>query len=436
MNCRGGRPAAPTIVILDGGDMRVLVIGSGGREHTIAWSLRRSRHVREVICAPGNGGIERDARCVPVSLADPSAVAGLALAERVDFVVVGPEAPLASGLVDHLQAKGIPALGPKRDAARLESSKVFAKEFMQRHGIPTACCTIHSDPQEALSRLASREISYPLVVKADGLAAGKGVIVARTPSEAEQAIRRIMIEREFGPSGDRLILEDFLEGVEASFIVFTDGDTILPAVAARDHKAVYDHDAGPNTGGMGAYSADGLLNPRVEKMVLDEIIRPVVAGMKSEGTPFQGILYAGLMLARDGPRVLEFNVRMGDPEAQAILPRLESDFASLCEAVCRGRLSRISGSLVPVRCGLCNTGFRRIPGAVSKGQGHFGPGYGGRGQAHQGVSLRHQARGAESRDRRRTSSWRDRPCRQSAGGGDGRVRSCKQNPFWRDALSP
>jgi phosphoribosylamine--glycine ligase len=348
--------------------MRVLVIGSGGREHTIAWSLRRSRRVREVICAPGNGGIEQDSRCVPVSAADHSAVANLAVSEKVDFVVVGPEAPLASGLVDYLQAKGIPALGPRRDAARLESSKVFAKEFMQRHGIPTARCTIHSDPQEAFNRLASREISYPLVVKADGLAAGKGVIVARTPVEAEQAIRRIMVEREFGSSGDRLILEEFLEGVEASFIVFTDGDTIVPAVAARDHKAAYDHDAGPNTGGMGAYSADGLLNPHVEKRVLDEIIRPVVAGMKSEGIPFQGILYAGLMLSSDGPQVLEFNVRMGDPEAQAILPRLESDFASLCEAVCQGRLNqyRASWSSSAAVCVILASGG--YPGPYQKGK--------------------------------------------------------------------
>lgn len=348
--------------------MRVLVIGSGGREHTIAWSLRRSRLVREVLCAPGNGGIERDSRCVPISGTDPSAVAGLAVSERVDLVVVGPEAPLASGLVDHLQAQGIPALGPRRDAARLESSKVFAKEFMQRHGIPTARCTIHSDPQEALSRLASREINYPLVVKADGLAAGKGVIVAQTSSEAERAVRRIMIEREFGSAGDRLILEDFLEGVEASFIVFTDGETILPAVAARDHKAVYDHDAGPNTGGMGAYSADGLLDRRVEKTVLDKVIRPVVAGMKSEGTPFQGILYAGLMLTREGPQVLEFNVRMGDPEAQAILPRLETDFGALCEALCRGRLSeyRASWSSSAAVCVILASGG--YPGPYQKGK--------------------------------------------------------------------
>ena len=348
--------------------MRVLVVGSGGREHTIVWRLLRSNLVQEVLCAPGNGGIERDARCVPVSIADPAAVAGLALSERIDLVVVGPEAPLASGLVDHLQAKGIPALGPRRDAARLESSKVFAKEFMQRHGIPTARCTIHSDPQEALSRLTSREISYPLVVKADGLAAGKGVIVARTSAEAEQAVRRIMIDREFGSSGDRVILEDFLEGDEASFIVFTDGQTVLPAVAARDHKAVYDHDAGPNTGGMGAYSADGLLDRRLEKTVLEQVIRPVVAGMKSEGNPFQGILYAGLMLTREGPQVLEFNVRMGDPEAQAILPRLETDFAALCEAVCCGRLKeyRASWSSSAAVCVILASGG--YPGPYQKGK--------------------------------------------------------------------
>jgi phosphoribosylamine--glycine ligase len=348
--------------------MRILVIGSGGREHTIVWSLRRSKRVREVLCAPGNVGIERHARSFPILPSDPAAITGLAIAQRVDFVVVGPEAPLASGLVDHLTANGIPALGPKQEAARLESSKVFAKEFMQRHGIPTARCTIHSDPQDAIVRLGSREIRYPLVVKADGLAAGKGVIVARTRSEAENGVRRIMIDREFGPAGDRLILEDFLEGVEASFIVFTDGETILPAVAARDHKAAFDNDEGPNTGGMGAYSADGLLTTRLEKNVLDEIIRPVIAGMKSEGTPFQGILYAGLMLTSNGPQVLEFNVRMGDPEAQVILPRLESDFATLCEAVCQGRLKeyRASWSHSAAVCVVLASGG--YPGPYQKGK--------------------------------------------------------------------
>jgi phosphoribosylamine--glycine ligase len=324
--------------------MRVLVIGSGGREHTIVWALRRSRRVREVFCAPGNGGIERDARCLAVSIQDHEAVARTVSENRIALVVIGPEAPLAEGLADSLAAKGIPAVGPTRAAARLESSKVFAKEFMRRHRIPTAAYTVHTEAQDALKRLESKEVRYPLVVKADGLAAGKGVIVARSRQEAEAAVRRILVEREFGSSGDRLILEDFLEGLEASYIVFTDGDTIVPAVAARDHKAACDNDTGPNTGGMGAYSLRGILSLDLEKLVLQTIVHPVIAGMKSEGTPFRGILYAGLMLTQEGPQVLEFNVRMGDPEAQVILPRLDSDFASLCESICQGQLHQYHAS--------------------------------------------------------------------------------------------
>jgi phosphoribosylamine--glycine ligase len=324
--------------------MRVLIIGSGGREHALAWILRRSKRVREVFCAPGNGGIERVARCLPLALKDHSSIVNVVRSQKIDLVIVGPEAPLAAGLIDDLRSQGIPALGPTKDAARLESSKVFAKQFMLRHGIPTAHCTIHSDAEDALRRIGSIATRYPLVVKADGLAAGKGVIVAQSPEEAANAIRRIMIDREFGSAGDQLILEEFLEGVEASFIVFTDGETVLPAVAARDHKALYDNDAGPNTGGMGAYSTDGILDPLLERKVLDEIVRPVVGAMKAEGVPFQGILYAGLMLTHKGPQVLEFNVRMGDPEAQVILPRLESDFASLCEAVYQGRLGTYQAS--------------------------------------------------------------------------------------------
>jgi phosphoribosylamine--glycine ligase len=251
---------------------------------------------------------------------------------------VGPEAPLALGLADHLHTQGLSVVGPSQNAAKLEASKVFAKEFMERHGIPTASFTVHVNADDALKRLDSHEVHYPIVVKADGLAAGKGVIIARTPAEARQAVHRIMVEREFGTAGDRIVLEDFLEGVEASFIVFTDGKTIVPAVAARDHKAAYDNDSGPNTGGMGAYSTDDILGVELENNILENIVRPVINGMRTEGTPFQGMLYAGLMLREGEPYVLEFNVRMGDPEGQVILPRLESDFASLCEALCQGRL--------------------------------------------------------------------------------------------------
>ncbi len=319
--------------------MNILVVGSGGREHALVWMLRRSPQVKKVLCAPGNAGIARDAVCFPVDGCDQAGIERLVRAERVACVVVGPEAPLAGGLADFLRARRIPVVGPGLEAARLESSKVFAKEFMARHEIPTAAFSVFSSPQEALRFLDSSEARYPLVVKADGLAAGKGVVVARTPAEARTAVRRIMIDREFHSAGDQLVIEECLEGTEASFIVFTDGVTVVPAVAARDHKAAYDGDQGPNTGGMGAYSDDGILEPDLQRRILEGIIQPVIEGMRREGHIFQGILYAGLMLTASGPKVLEFNVRMGDPEAQVILPRLESDFARLCEKLAASELS-------------------------------------------------------------------------------------------------
>lgn len=319
--------------------MRVLVIGSGGREHVLVWKLRQSPKVESVLCAPGNGGISRDARCVPVEAADAGGIVDLARRERIDLVIVGPEGPLAAGLVNRLEAEGIRVLGPTREAAQLESSKVFSKNFMARHGIPTARYTTYQDPQIAEAYLRSPEAEYPIVVKADGLAAGKGVVVARDADEACDAVRRIMVEREFGSAGNWIIVEECLQGIEASYIVFTDGRTVLPAAAARDHKAVFDGDRGPNTGGMGTYSCDDILGPALEREVLRKVIRPVIDGMRAEGYPFKGILYAGLMLTERGPRVLEFNVRMGDPECQVILPRLRSDFAELCGAVCDGRLA-------------------------------------------------------------------------------------------------
>ena len=348
--------------------MRVRVIGSGGREHALVWKLRKSPRVRNIFCVPGNGGIERDARCVPLSPVDSEGLEVLARKEKIDLVIVGPEVPLASGLVDHFIAHSIPILGPTQSAARLESSKVFAKEFMMRHKIPTARFTTHQDAQEALAQLASEETQYPIVVKADGLAAGKGVVVARTREEAEVAVQRIILDREFGAAGDRVILEEHLVGNEASFIVFTDGSTILPAVAAKDHKAVYDGDEGPNTGGMGAYSVDTILPPELQESILDQIVRPVIRGMETEGTPFQGILYTGLMLTSNGPKVLEFNVRMGDPEAQVILPRLQSDFFLLCEALCGRQLKDYKASWnssAAVCVVLASGGY---PGSYTKGE--------------------------------------------------------------------
>jgi phosphoribosylamine---glycine ligase len=351
-------------------EMRVLVLGSGGREHAIAWRLRQDGS--HVICAPGNGGIEKDARCLPLPLDDVPALLEAARHERIDLVVIGPEAPLAAGLADRLRAERIPVVGPSRAAARLESSKVFAKEFMTRHSIPTAAFSAHSTVADALKRLGSSETQYPLVIKADGLAAGKGVIVAHDELEARSAINRILVTREFGDAGDRLILEEFLPGREASFIVFTDGENIQPAVPAKDHKAVYDNDSGPNTGGMGAFSTDTILDETTRRIVMDQVIIPTVAGMKEEGSPFSGMLYAGLMLTPEGPRVLEFNVRMGDPEAQVILPRLQSSLTALFHAISVNALNnyRISWKTDAALCVvLVSEGY---PGHYERGRAILG----------------------------------------------------------------
>jgi len=348
--------------------MKTLIIGSGGREHTMAWKLRRNPKVSDVICVPGNGGMAGIARCIKVNPEDFGAVTELARKEGVDYVLVGPEAPLAAGIVDHLKAAGVKALGPTRAAALLESSKVFAKDFMARHNIPTADYKTYHDAEAALAHLRSRETKYPIVVKADGLAAGKGVVVAKNLEEASDAVKRIMVDREFGAAGDRLIIEDCLKGIEASYIVFTDGKTVLPAAAARDHKAAFDDDEGPNTGGMGTYSTDDILGPELEREVLNSVIHPVIDGMRAEGAPFQGILYAGLMLTENGPQVLEFNVRMGDPECQVILPRLESDFSELVAALCEERLAGYKAAWNPgaaVCVVLASGGY---PGSYEKGK--------------------------------------------------------------------
>jgi phosphoribosylamine--glycine ligase len=311
---------------------------------------------------------------VNVSPDDFSAVGDVVRKERIDYVVVGPEAPLALGLVDFLKTMKVGVLGPTKEASRLESSKVFAKDFMARHNVPTARYSIFADPKPALAFLESSDASFPIVVKADGLAAGKGVVVARDLREAQEAVKRIMVEREFGESGDRIIIEECLKGIEASYIVFTDGEMVVPAVAARDHKAVFDNDMGPNTGGMGAYSTDDILGPEMEQEVLNRVIRPVIDGMRNEGFPFQGILYAGLMLTEQGIQVLEFNVRMGDPECQVILPRLKSDFAGLCEALCQNRLKDYAAAWHkdPAVCVVLASGG--YPGSYTKGKSISGIG--------------------------------------------------------------
>ena len=322
--------------------MKLLVIGSGGREHALAWKLAQSPRVDEVLVAPGNAGTATEPRCrnVDVTATDIDGLLALALRERVAFTVVGPEAPLVAGVVDRFQAEGLRIFGPTAAAAQLEGSKAFAKDFLARHGIPTARYAVFTDADAALAYL--REHGAPIVVKADGLAAGKGVIVATTLEEAEAAVRDMLGGNAFGEAGARVVIEEFLDGEEASFIAMVDGRTALPMATSQDHKRVGDGDTGPNTGGMGAYSPAPVVTPEVHARIMREVIGPTVAGMAADGVPFTGFLYAGLMIGADGaPKVIEFNVRFGDPETQPIMMRLRSDFAALVEAGIDGALDGV-----------------------------------------------------------------------------------------------
>ncbi|HSA24242.1 MAG TPA: phosphoribosylamine--glycine ligase, partial [Myxococcota bacterium] len=348
--------------------MRLLVVGGGGREHALAWKLARSPEVREVLCAPGNAGVagEPKARCVPVADTDVDGLVRLALAERVDLVVVGPEAPLVSGLVDRLGERGVPAVGPNRLAARLEGSKAFAKELMARQGIPTAAFEVFERLDDALGHV--RTSPGPWVVKADGLAAGKGVLLCHTRDEAEQALRRMLLEGAFGEAGRRVVIEELLEGEEASCIGLTDGERILLLASSQDHKRLGDGDRGPNTGGMGAYSPAPVLDAAAEREVRTRVFEPAVRGLAAAGCPFRGILYAGLMLGPRGPQVLEFNVRLGDPETQALLPRLRSDLAPALLAVARGDLRGVELDWDPRPAVCVVMAAAGYPGPVERGR--------------------------------------------------------------------
>ena len=319
--------------------MKVLVIGGGGREHALAWRLAQSPRVQVVYVAPGNAGTARDRRLRNVPYPSNEALAAFARAEGVALTVVGPEAPLASGVVDAFRAAGLRIFGPTRAAAQLESSKDFAKAFMQRHDIPTAQYRTFTDA--AAARDYVRERGAPIVVKADGLAAGKGVVVAQTIDEASAAIDSMLVDNRLGDSGARVVVEDFLDGEEASFIVMSDGRNALALATSQDHKRLLDNDRGPNTGGMGAYSPAPVVTPTLHAKVMREIIVPTVHGMAADGVPYTGFLYAGLMIGADGePRTLEFNCRLGDPEAQPIMMRLKSDLTQLLEAAIDGRLDQ------------------------------------------------------------------------------------------------
>jgi phosphoribosylamine--glycine ligase len=319
--------------------MKVLVIGAGGREHALVWSIRQSRRVSEVVCAPGNAGITQLARCIPASQKDVDDLLRVTAAESPDLVVVGPELPLSLGLVDELQRRSIPVFGPTQKAALLESSKAFAKRFMQRHQIPTAAYAVANSEQQALESLELFHL--PVVIKADGLASGKGVIMCESRREATEAISSLLGGKLLGGVQSSIVIEEFLTGEEISFLTLTDGKHVVPLVPAQDHKRIGEGDKGPNTGGMGAYTADGMVDDQMRDWILHHIAQPAVSGMAAEESPFVGVLYIGLMMTARGPMVLEFNARFGDPETQAILTRMDSDLLATLEACVEGRLSGI-----------------------------------------------------------------------------------------------
>jgi phosphoribosylamine---glycine ligase len=317
--------------------MKVLLIGNGGREHALAWKLRQSPRISKLYCAPGNGGISREAECVPVDLRSLESIVGIATQLKPDISVVGPELPLQLGIVDEFTRRGWPVFGPTKAAAQLETSKSFAKEFMQRHRIPTshyAICDSVDEVNDAIGRF-----STPVVVKADGLAAGKGVIICDTKDEAIRAASEMLSGKMLGTAGARVVIEECLKGDELSFLVLSDGERVAPLVAAQDHKRAGDGDTGPNTGGMGAYSIPQLLDEQMSNWLLQHVARPVIEGMKAESMEYKGILYCGLMMTARGPMVLEFNCRFGDPETQPIMMRLDSDLLEAIEASIEGRVS-------------------------------------------------------------------------------------------------
>ncbi len=316
--------------------MKVLILGSGGREHALAWAVTRSPRVTEVVCAPGNGGIAQIARPVSVDLKDLAAMARLAEAEKPDLTIVGPELPLSLGIVDELQQRGMRVFGPTRAAAMLETSKGFAKRFLQRHNIPTPNYAVCSSPAEV--EKAIEMFHPPIVVKADGLAAGKGVIICESRATAAEAAQGLFTGALLGSSEQQVVIEEFIEGDEVSFLCLSDGQHVAPLIAAQDHKRIGEGDTGPNTGGMGVYSADSLLDAAMSDWILNHIAVPTVEGMAAEETPFAGVLYCGLMMTARGPQVLEFNARFGDPETQAIVVRLESDLIDALEACVDGNL--------------------------------------------------------------------------------------------------
>ncbi|MDD5496097.1 MAG: phosphoribosylamine--glycine ligase [Candidatus Omnitrophica bacterium] len=345
--------------------MRILVIGSGGREHAMCWKIATSPKCEKLYCAPGNGGISEIAELADIKADDVKGLLDFATAKKIDLTVVGPEVPLAAGIVDIFTEKGLRIFGPAKKMAMLEGSKVFAKELMKRLGVPTADFRVFERSDEAVSYIETRPA--PLVVKADGLAAGKGVIICKTKNEARQAVKDILDKRIFGDAGNKVIIEDCLDGEEASIIVISDGKSVIPLASSQDHKRIYDADKGPNTGGMGAYSPAPVVTDALLKKVLDEVIDPVIKGLAREGMVYKGALYAGMMITAQGPRVLEFNVRFGDPETQAILPRLKSDLVEAMERSIDGKLDGYNMEWDPRPCISVVMASGGYPGDYEKG---------------------------------------------------------------------
>ncbi len=346
--------------------MKVLVIGSGGREHSLVWKLAQSPRVTKIYCAPGNAGISSLAECVAISATDVKSLVAFARKHAIDLTLVGPESSLTSGVVDGFQRQGLRIFGPSQKAAILEGSKVFTKKFMQEHNIPTAGFAVFRKRERAIEYV--KRSGTPVVIKADGLAAGKGVIVAQTMQEAVDAIDVIMKDRVFGAAGNRVVVEDFMSGEEASFLAFTDGKTVLPLPTSQDHKPIFDGDKGPNTGGMGAYSPAPVVTPALEKQIMNRIMIPTVKGMAKEGRPYKGVLYAGLMIQGGKARVVEFNCRFGDPEAQPLLMRLQTDLVDIVEAVLDGQLHKVKLDIDPrpTVCVVMSSGG--YPGSYEKGK--------------------------------------------------------------------
>ena len=346
--------------------MKVLVIGGGGREHALVWKISQSAKVKKIYCAPGSAAIGELAECVAIGPEQIKKLADFAAKEKIDLTVVGPELPLTLGITDLFEERGLRIFGPNREAAQLEGSKAFAKEILRDNAIPTAAFATFTDAALAKNFIANQKT--PIVVKADGLAAGKGVLICATRAEADAAVDEILLDKTFGPAGEKVVIEEFLDGEEASFMVLTDSDHILPLASSQDHKRVFDNDQGSNTGGMGAYSPAPVVTPEVHRRILHEILAPLLAGLKKKNIRYRGVIYVGLMITQDGPTVLEFNARFGDPECQPIMMRLKSDLVELMEAVIDGRLGEAQVRWLDDAAVCVVLAAAGYPGAYDKGK--------------------------------------------------------------------